>query len=998
MRLQRLTITAIGPFAERTELDLARFGDTGLFLIEGPTGAGKSTVLDAISFALYGRLAQSPATIERLKSHHVSPATEPVVELVFETQRGRYRIRRTPTHERPRTRGEGTTRANMTAKLFRLTDPDDLDGGELVSNKLGEVDDEITRAVGLSHAQFVQTVLLPQGEFATFLRARTDDKRALLQRLFGTEVLHRTQQLLEDGRAEAARLRGTALESVRNAVHAFAGAAGLSDEAVTELAGCAEVGDREALAQRLAAATAALQLAVDQADDRLSTAAGARKRAETTLANEIELTRRRGLRDRLRTDRCRLLEQAEPHRLAREQLAAAIRALAVQPAAAGLDSAVKELDGAQRTEARTRASLPEGVRAEDESALRKLAGRHATLIGGLAPELRRERELAECRPQLATLRAGCLEQNELIRLAGVQLAALPQRRQALAGRRTEAEVAVHRLPQLRAERRRAVTRLAAAERAEIAAVEAAREKELAAELFEAAASAQQRFMTLQTRWRANIASELGVALQDGDPCAVCGSVEHPKPAEPSADGVSQEQLRHAETELGRLNAEVERRRQQLGEQQAALVQLQLAAEQLTPELARATLDKVETTLAGVEEQAAELPTITDELAELAHQEEALADGIQLARTVAAQLDERAQQLTTRIEQDERLLTEARAGHPTVADRIATIQAEVDTIEAAVDAAAATQRCLTTAEAAGATFTAALADAGFPDQDGWRQALLPAPVLAELRGRLEKYDAALQRVTNQLAGEELTDPALDGDPAELTELAETARLAELAENTAAQERGATQHRLDEAGALAGKLGRTVRLSARVLEQTAPAIRLGNLVAGTGDNKLKMELTTYVLVRRFAEVLVAANTQLHRISQGRYQLEHTDARTGNAKAGLNLRVLDLHTGRPRDPATLSGGETFYVSLALALGLADVVRAESGGIDLGTLFIDEGFGTLDAEVLDEVIAVLDSLRDGGRAVGIVSHVSELKMRFADRIKVERNLDGTARLSVTA
>jgi len=998
MRLQRLSMTAIGPFAEHAELDLARFGDAGLFLIEGPTGAGKSTVLDAISFALYGRLAQSSSTSERLKSHHAPPAAEPVVELVFETQRGRYRIRRTPTHERPRARGQGTTRANMTAKLFRLTDPDDLDGGELVSNKLGEVEDEITRAVGLSHAQFVQTVLLPQGEFAAFLRARTDDKRALLQRLFGTEVLHRTQQLLEDGRTEAARQRAAAVESVRNAVHAFAGAAGLADEAVTELAGCAEAGDRTSLARQLAAATDTLRLAVDQADDRLATAAVARRQAEATLARETDLTRRRGLRDRLRTARRQLLEQTEPHRLAREQLAAATRALAVQPAADGLESALRELDAAQRTEARARALLPEALRSKGESALRKLGRQHATLIGGLVPELRREQELDGCRPELAGLRAACLEQEESIRLAGEQLAALPERRRALAERLTEAEVAVHRLTDLRAERRRAVSRLVAAERAEIAAIEAARDRELAAELFEAAGSAQQRFMALQTRWRANIASELGLALQDGDPCAVCGSVEHPKPAEPSADGVSQEQLRRAETELGRLNAEVERRREQLNEQQAALVQLQLAAEQLTPELARTTLARVEATLAEVEARAAEQPTIAAQLAELTHQQEGLAEEIQLARTVGAQLDERAQQLTARIERDEQLLVEARAGHPTVADRIATIQAEVDAIEAAVQAVAATQRCLTTAEAAGATFTAALADAEFADQDDWRQALLPAPVVAELRARLEEYDAALQGVTSQLASEELTDPALNGDPAELAELTETVRQAELAENAAAQERGATQHRLDKAGALADKLDRTVRLGARVLERTAPAIRLGNLVAGSGDNQLKMELTTYVLVRRFAEVLAAANTQLHRISRGRYQLEHTDARTGNAKAGLNLRVLDLHTGRPRDPATLSGGETFYVSLALALGLADVVRAESGGIDLGTLFIDEGFGTLDAEVLDEVIAVLDSLRDGGRAVGIVSHVSELKMRFADRIRVERKPDGTSRLLVTA
>ncbi|HEU5269993.1 MAG TPA: SMC family ATPase, partial [Jatrophihabitans sp.] len=199
MRLYRLTLSAIGPFADPVELDLTRFGASGLFLIEGRTGSGKSTILDAISFALYGKLARGSAGAERLKSHHCDPAVEPVVELVFETQRGCYRIRRTPSHDRPKKKGSGTTRANMTVKLFRLTDPDDPAGGELISGNLGDVEDEITRAVGLSHAQFVQTVLLPQGDFAAFLQAGTNDKRALLQRLFGTELLARTQQLLEQG-------------------------------------------------------------------------------------------------------------------------------------------------------------------------------------------------------------------------------------------------------------------------------------------------------------------------------------------------------------------------------------------------------------------------------------------------------------------------------------------------------------------------------------------------------------------------------------------------------------------------------------------------------------------------------------------------------------------------------------------------------------------------------------------------------------------------------
>ena len=220
---------------------------------------------------------------------------------------------------------------------------------------------------------------------------------------------------------------------------------------------------------------------------------------------------------------------------------------------------------------------------------------------------------------------------------------------------------------------------------------------------------------------------------------------------------------------------------------------------------------------------------------------------------------------------------------------------------------------------------------------------------------------------------------------------------MAEAAAAAEHGAAAARLADAVQHADRLEAAVRRAARVLADTAAAIRIGNLVAGLGDNQLKMELTTYVLVRRFTEIVGAANTQLLRISDGRYELEHTAARAGNARSGLGLRVMDLHTGRTRDPGTLSGGETFYVSLALALGLADIVRAESGGVDLGTLLIDEGFGSLDPDVLDQVLAVLDGLRAGGRAVGVVSHVEEMKRRIADQIQVRPNPDGSSRLVST-
>jgi len=185
-----------------------------------------------------------------------------------------------------------------------------------------------------------------------------------------------------------------------------------------------------------------------------------------------------------------------------------------------------------------------------------------------------------------------------------------------------------------------------------------------------------------------------------------------------------------------------------------------------------------------------------------------------------------------------------------------------------------------------------------------------------------------------------------------------------------------------------------------QEHAPVIRLAELAQGGAGNRHGITLPTYVLIRRFEEVITAANDRLGPMSSGRFTLERSDAKeaTRARKTGLSLRVLDSLTDVPRDPRSLSGGETFYVSLALALGLADIVTAEAGGVDLGTLFIDEGFGSLSSEILDNVLTELGRLRLGGRVVGLVSHVEALKQSIAERIEVRRLADGSSTLSVRA
>lgn len=996
MRLHRLSMTAIGPFLGCVEIDLARFGASGLFLIEGPTGSGKSTILDSISFALYGKLAQSSAVIERMKSHHAPPGAEPVVELTFETQSGLYRIRRTPSYRRAKKRGAGTTLANMTVKLWRLNSPDDP-VGELLSNNLGDAEDEITRAVGLTHAQFVQTVLLPQGEFASFLRADTNAKRALLQRLFGTELLARTQESLVEGRRTAEQRRAQAVASVRHSVHAFAGAVGLPDEQTAQLAEHAEGVDRSALDDDLASVLGELAELQSRAASEHEAASAHRLLTDATMQHSQHVARRRQLRDRLRDERDQLVVAEISIAAIRNELAEAERALTVVPAAEALDAAIRQSNEAQDAQREASAELPNVLCDTSESRLREVAAEHRMTVGTLTAELRREQQLARLHVEHEQLLANRAELVAVLEHANRKRAKLPIQLAQLTEARHASQLASDQVPGLSAERDRALGRLLAARQAEVAAREAADNQQLAREVFEAAEHQSVRLETLRLSWRANIASQLGLALQIGDPCAVCGSIEHPRPAQPAVGDVSQDQVTHAENELRRMRIDVERLRDELTAQQLQLNQLQLQADSLTPELAEARLDRAASALAEAEKRASELTGIVAQAARVEGEIAELDNELQVVTVTESRLAERASALTETIERDELAVRQARCGFATVAERVSELVAQIDVIERAAHASGNARSAVANAVAAGDVFMTALTDADFADQQSWQSARRSNTVIVTLRRALTEHDERVLTVAVQLSAPELNDAELDGEQPDLVSLADTAQRAADAERVAAQAHGATNQRYTEAIAQADSVGAAVLQSATVLTETATAIRIGNLVAGFGENQLKMELTTYVLVRRFAEIVAAANSQLRHISAGRYELEHTDARNGNARSGLGLQVLDLHTGQARDPGTLSGGETFYVSLSLALGLADVVRAESGGIDLGTLLIDEGFGTLDAEVLDQVIVVLDGLRAGGRAVGVVSHVSELKMRITDRIQVTRGVDGASRVLTT-
>lgn len=337
------------------------------------------------------------------------------------------------------------------------------------------------------------------------------------------------------------------------------------------------------------------------------------------------------------------------------------------------------------------------------------------------------------------------------------------------------------------------------------------------------------------------------------------------------------------------------------------------------------------------------------------------------------------------------LTRARGAAESVAARAAELEALAARLTDAADTARLAEESAERLKAADGRLDEAAFRAGFDTPRAAAEALLDDTAHRELQRRLDARQSEEAAVRSVLA-EPDTVAAARQPPADLAAAERSAAAAAERLRTAASAQDAAARRCAELDHLSARAGDGVRRLAPLREEYDRVARLAGLTAGTSaDNERKMRLEAYVLAARLEQVAAAASARLQRMSSGRYTLVHSDDRAGRGRSGLGLHVVDAWTGRERDTATLSGGETFFASLALALGLADVVTDEAGGVRLDTLFIDEGFGSLDDQTLDEVLDVLDSLRERDRSVGIVSHVADLRRRIHAQLEVVKGRSGS-------
>lgn len=999
MRIHHLSLDAVGPFAGHHEVDLDQLSAGGLFLLEGPTGSGKSTLIDAITFGLYGTLG-SPARDDRLPSAHAAGA-EPVIEVVFSTGAGIYRVRRTPAFQRPKRRGEGTTRQNATARLWRLesvTDP----SGEPLATTTQEVGTEVRRIVRLDRSQFSQTVVLPQGRFSTFLRAKPDERAAVLQDVFGTEVYQRVQDQLV---AMARQARGE-LEAARREVAGCVGNLGAllpdGDESVAVLEQAAAELDAAALEEAAAAVVARAEGEHAAAETRREEARTAERGAQRTLDAERDLAQRVRRRRELLAEQELLAQRAEAVAARGEELAAARRAAVAAGALRAEAAARSAVAHAEDQLTRVCTASADGPDADLTELglgdLRELVTQLTGERGGLVELLALEAGLAARQDAAEADETALAERTAALAERRAVLAARPAQRERLSEALTRIQREAMSVPaaEARVATCRAVRDAARLVEQRLTALVTA-ESAVTSATARAAAAAQEE-QTVRGRWIAGMAGSLAAELEPGAPCTVCGATEHPDPAPRSPEHATADDVDAAAARRARAEDALGAAREARAQAEAQLRGAQEASGGTTLAEAEEALSAAQEELKDAQDAVRLAALHEQELAVFDEETEGLRETVTGEDNALAAATEELRGRRAALVADRERCSRGAAEAGTVAARVRRIESRLGTARQVVDARDAHHAARRRQDEAAAALTAALTESAFTDAAEAAAAQLPAPRMAELEREVTEHGADVARVRECLAEPPIA--SLTGDEVPRVEEAEAAHGERHAALIAATEQaGRASDSLTRLRRCHGSLRDVLERHRAVTERAAPVLRMGELAAAGEGNARATTLSTFVLLRRFEDVVAAANDRLAVMSDGRYSLARIDEREGRSrKAGLGLAVHDHVTEASRDPHTLSGGETFYVSLCLALGLADVVTSEAGGISLDTLFIDEGFGSLDPHTLDGVLGELSRLQAGGRAVGIVSHVSELKERIADRIEVRRLESGASTLTVRA
>ena len=1088
MILHTLEFEAFMAYPKRQEINFDTLNNAGVFLLNGPTGAGKTTILDAICYALYGETSSDRESAKLHSTYAAHSGTKPRVLLDVTLHGKRLRIDRTPAYNKPITRGarkgqmrEESAKATL-AELAPGADPSDEKAWTPISSSVAEVNRTIAERTHLTKEQFLKVVLLPQGQFAQFLKSKPKERKELLKKMFPVEhyeqlfdaLLEESKKAQQDvaqdentqrGYLERARAEMLALQALLDAADTDAEGTDTEGSAVE---GSVEAGEEPENLTAESVTAETLDAWIAGGVERARETSTREKQEQQRLTDEADRnTRLLAERAQLQADwreyeqlcerRTRLTERADEHKAQREELAQARAAAPLHAQYAQVHAESQALAAREQEHSACASALEENGRAllaalRDEETAEDVTFPEETTFAAL-PDLEPAEQEAQLEALLDTLRAlqkkdaqltdeeaavaallkqaNALEQDKARaeKTLSDLTAAAEQLAEELAGYSTadeERTLAAHLVTEAQ-QKHDAAQQMQQKLDAASAAVAAAEKQskrtataeQKAQEKWQASAqqalAATEEFKNLQVLRLAQASSLLARELKDGEPCAVCGSVEHPAPA----------QIAEGEQLVERADLDAAKEREDKAHKQARTHELAkdrtTKAHQEASEALAAARTQYETLAAqgecDVEQTAAQLQQAQTRLAQ-AQSRVTARDGVLVKVERVRGEQQKAQEALRTIEG---AAVEAQTRHRDAAARCEAAAAQLAPARAAVGFAqrveavegyrAAHQRLaravLLLGQArerhalAAAQAERLLAESSFESAELIHAAVRTPERVDALEQAVAAYELEHARLLEGFGREAIVAVAArvaagEQAPDDLQGVREQVEQLRAAAHRLTLREGERESVLRSLQALRSEYA---AFRAQTAQRYDRAQMLANLAAAARGDTLggyehQVDLVSYVLGAEFERILQSASLHLDRMSEGRYGMVFSDHRAKGSRSGggLNLEITDTWTGEPREASSLSGGESFLASLSLALGLAEVVQANNGGIELDTLFIDEGFGTLDAETLDMVMGTIESLRDSGRTIGLISHVEEMKNRIPAQIVVEKGQNGSS------
>ncbi|MGR5452944.1 AAA family ATPase [Vibrio alfacsensis] len=1000
MKPIKLTMQAFGPFAQAETIEFDKLGTNPLFLINGPTGSGKTSILDAICFALYGETTGNERQGIQMRCDMAAPTLLTEVTLEFSLHGKSYRVIRSPEQEAPKARGEGMTVRKHTAALYEITDEE-----KLITSKTTQVKTEVTNIIGLNETQFRQVMVLPQGKFRELLLATSKEREEIFGQLFQTDIYKKIEYALKDKASAISKAKDEFDNQIRGALQV----AGVSSEAeLTEQREALSVQfetvqkqEQESLAQ-LNTVKTDLQKA-----EALSNEFKKREQAEIALKQHLQQSDAISFRQ-LQLDNAKKASKIELPYVTLQNASKQTHELEQKVAKLSqdltvADETVKAKEGALQTAKEQAAQLPKLT--EHQYQLESMKGK---LVEKSELEKAINAGLTQKSEFEATLKKYIALKEQLTLEAQQGQKSLDQARVDVASiGSVEAEIKqqqrlmqdLQKLNGLNQD----LAKLDALTPSKQASVDQAKARYI---------ELQRSADTLELSWHNAQAAVLAQRLQAGEMCPVCGSVEHPHPAQFVGEEVTKEQVQNARNTEREGQVALNQLNNQLEQHNIAIGQYKQQIEQLSDELGQnAALDlgMLQASMQQFNERLQQLSSIN-----LVHLEQSVNELNQRCITGESKINDLQNQMaanesTIKVNQEQLVKLSASfdakySSLEVLEQDIAAIQKQIAALNSALETAQnhLQQAVLTKTNIESQLTThqqwlnEALERLNTAKAD-WEQALQASAFEDEAQFLVSKVDEAEMQVWQQeIDAFKQTQIKLEQTLADLSSELKELALPDLEGlnvklNSVQQGYVEARNQLDSTRSLFERLEK-VRNDIVMLHDKNTKLEDEYKVFGTlydvasGKTGSRISLHRFVLGVLLDDVLIQASQRLNLMSKGRYILARkTEGFKGAAGRGLDLVVEDSYTGKTRDVATLSGGESFMAALALALGLSDVVQSYSGGIRLDTLFIDEGFGSLDPESLDLAIQTLVDLQQTGRMIGVISHVSELKEQMAQRIDVE-------------